>query len=81
MRRQRHGQQEHGPKLARHAGDLRVLRLVGLDQPGELQNPCKERGWDFSYSSVIASHLIWLSKFMLITIEGASAIAPVFTYT
>lgn len=36
---------------------------------------------DFSYSSVIASHLIWLSEFMVITIQGASALAPVFTYT
>lgn len=43
VRRQRHGRQEHGLELARHAGDLRVLRLVGLDQPGELQDPCKKR--------------------------------------
>lgn len=43
MRRQRHGRQEHGLQLARHAGDLRVLRLVRLDQPGELQDPCKTR--------------------------------------
>lgn len=41
VRRQRHGRQEHGLQLARHAGDLRVLRLVGFDQPGELQDPCK----------------------------------------
>lgn len=45
VRRQRHGRQEHGLQLARHAGDLRVLRLVGLDQPGELQDACKKRGW------------------------------------
>lgn len=45
VRRQRHGRQEHGLELARHAGDLRVLRLVGLDQPGELQDACKERDW------------------------------------
>lgn len=45
VRRQRHGRQEHGLELAGHAGDLRVLRLVGLDKPGELQDACKERGW------------------------------------
>lgn len=43
VRRQRHGRQEHGLELARHAGDLRVLRLVRLDQPGELQDPCERR--------------------------------------
>lgn len=36
VRRQRHGGQEQSLQLCRHAGDLRVLRLVGLDQPGEL---------------------------------------------
>lgn len=45
VRRQRHGRQEHGLELARHAGDLWVLRLVGFDQPGELEDACKKRGW------------------------------------
>lgn len=31
VRRQRHGGQEQSLQLCRHAGDLRVLRLVGLD--------------------------------------------------